>query len=68
MSVGLMRVQSSPAGRGGGDAAVAAGYGFDGEVPGANVVVIPVPTSTTFLNGFVLCDVQNATASQIMCR
>jgi hypothetical protein len=46
----------------------AAGYGFDSSAPGANVVIIPVPTSTTFLNGWVLCDVQSATATQITCR
>eukprot|EP00983_Pelagomonas_calceolata_P135339 1162144-Pelagomonas_calceolata.AAC.3 len=37
------------------------------EVPDENVVVIGVPTSTTFLNGVILCDVTEASATQLTC-
>jgi hypothetical protein len=44
------------------------GYGFDGSNPSSNVVVIPVPVSTSYPNGAVLCDVVAATYWKVQCR
>lgn len=53
---------------GGGTILTITGAGFNAQEPSANVVLIPVPVSTTFLNGLVLCDVLNATQTQLTCR
>jgi len=44
-----------------------AGHGFNAEKPKANAVLVRVPTSTTFLNARVICDVINATSTTIVC-
>jgi hypothetical protein len=53
---------------GGGTLLTIKGAGFDAENPSSNVVVLPVPVSTSYPNGAVLCDVTEASYSVIRCR
>lgn len=53
---------------GGGTLLTIQGAGFDGADPASNVVVVPVPVSTSYPNGAVLCDVVHASYSTVQCR
>lgn len=53
---------------GGGTLLTIVGWGFDASSPSSNVVVVPVPVSTSYPNGVVLCDVVSATYTHVRCR
>eukprot|EP00798_Chlamydomonas_sp_ICE-L_P010964 gene10964-17075_t len=44
------------------------GEGFNAQVPSANIVMIRVPVSSTFVNGVAHCDIVSATGTQLQCR
>eukprot|EP00798_Chlamydomonas_sp_ICE-L_P031254 gene31253-6400_t len=44
------------------------GQGFNAQDLSANIVMIRVPVSSTFLNGVVLCDIVSASRTQLQCR
>lgn len=53
---------------GGGTLLTVVGRGFDASNPASNVVVVPVPVSTSYPNGVVLCDVVSVTYTRVQCR